>query len=178
MIFKKTKLKDVHIVKLEALADERGFFARSWCKKEFFDQGLVNDCVQTNLSFNKLKGTLRGMHYQIEPYGEVKLVRCIKGAIYDVVIDLREQSRTYLEWLGVELNEENRDMLYIPKGFAHGFLTLKDNTEVFYQMSEYYKPDAACGLRYDDPALNIQWPVAVKEIAEKDRAWPDFIANA
>ena len=174
MIFQKTKFNDVHIVKLETLTDERGFFARSWCKKEFSDQGLVNDCVQTNLSFNRLQGTLRGMHYQAEPYGEAKLVRCIKGAIYDVVIDLREQSSTYLEWLGVELNEENRDMLYIPKGLAHGFLTLKDCTEVFYQMSEYYQPNAACGLRYDDPAFNIQWPTAVKEIAEKDKAWPSF----
>lgn len=174
MIFQKTKLNDVHIVKLEALTDERGFFARSWCKQEFSDQGLVNDCVQTNLSFNKSKGTLRGMHYQAEPHGEVKLVRCMKGAIYDVVIDLREQSSTYLGWLGVELNDENRDMLYIPKGFAHGFLTLRDNTEVFYQMSEFYKPDAARGLKYDDPTFNIQWPIAVQEIAEKDRAWPDF----
>jgi dTDP-4-dehydrorhamnose 3,5-epimerase len=174
MIFQKTKLNDVHIVKLEPLTDERGFFARSWCKQEFSDQGLANDCVQTNLSFNKTKGTLRGMHYQAKPHGEVKLVRCIKGAIYDVVIDLREQSSTYLKWLGVELNDENRDMLYIPKGFAHGFLTLKDNVEVFYQMSEFYKPDAARGLRYDDPTFNIHWPTAVKEIAEKDRAWPDF----
>ncbi len=174
MIFEKTKLKDVHIVKLETLTDERGFFARSWCKKEFAEHGLVNDYVQTNLSFNRLKGTLRGMHYQVEPYGETKLVRCIKGAIYDVVIDLRKQSNTYLEWLGVELNEENRDMLYIPKGFAHGFITLEDNTEVYYQMSEYYKPEAARGLRYDDPTFNIRWPVAVEEIAEKDLAWSSF----
>ena len=174
MIFQKTKLNDVHIVKLEPITDKRGFFARSWCKKEFSDQCLVNDYVQTNLSFNKAKGTLRGMHYQTEPHGEVKIVRCIKGAIYDVVIDLREQSSTYLDWLGVELNDENRDMLYIPKGFAHGFLTLKDNVEVHYQMSEFYKSDAAYGLRYDDPTFNIQWPMAVKEIADKDRTWPDF----
>lgn len=177
MIFKETKLNDVYIIKLEKLKDERGFFARSWCKKEFSSRGLVNECVQTNLSFNRLKGTLRGMHYQKKPYEEVKLVRCIKGAVYDVVIDLREQSSTFLQWLGVELNEDNRDMIYIPKGFAHGFLTLQDNTEIFYQMSEYYKSNAAWGLRYDDPAIKIQWPEEVKEISEKDESWPKFIEN-
>ena len=174
MIFEKTKLNDVRIIKLETLTDKRGFFARSWCKKEFLDQGLVSECVQTNISFNKMKGTLRGMHYQKDPYAEVKLVRCIRGAIYDVVIDLRQQSYTYLDWMCVELNEDNRDMLYIPKGFAHGFLTLKDNTEVYYQMSEYYNPSAAHGLRYDDPTFKIKWPLAVKQIAEKDKSWPDF----
>ncbi len=177
MIFEKTKLKDAYIVKLEKLVDDRGFFARSWCKKEFADLDLVNECVQTNLSFNIHKGTLRGMHYQAEPFGEVKLVRCIKGAIYDVIIDLRKESDTYLKWLGVELNEDNRDMLYIPKGFAHGFLTLEKNTEVFYQMSEFYQPDAARGFRHDDPAFNIKWPEKVNEISEKDETWPIFEKN-
>ncbi len=174
MIFKKTKLNDVYIIKIEPKVDERGFFARSWCKKEFSDQGLESNYVQTNLSFNKSKGTLRGMHYQVEPYGEVKLVRCLKGSIYDVVIDLRKESSTYLGWMGVELDDKNRDMLYIPKGFAHGFLTLKDDTEIFYQMSEYYKPTAVSGLRYDDPKFNISWPIAIKQIAEKDNDWQNF----
>jgi len=174
MIFEKTSLEGAHVVKLQAVTDDRGFFARSWCKQEFSDHDLNTNCVQTNISFNKWKGTLRGMHYQAELFGEVKIVRCTRGAIYDVIIDLREESGTYLEWIGIELNDENREMLYIPKGFAHGFLTLKDDTEVYYQMSEYYKPDAARGLRFDDPTFNIQWPAAIKTISEKDTSWPDF----
>ena len=179
MIFEETRLKDVHIVKLETLADKRGFFARSWCKKEFSDKGLVNDFVQNNVSFNKNKGTLRGMHYQEEPFGEVKIVRCVRGSIYDVVIDLRKHSDTYKQWMGAELNEDNRNMLYIPNGFAHGFLTLEDNTEVLYQMSEYYQPEAARGVRFNDPAFNIEWPLNGKPlISEKDNNWPNFKEQA
>lgn len=175
MIFEKTRFEGVYIIKLDALADERGFFARSWCKKEFSDKGLVNELVQNNVSFNKYKGTLRGMHYQVKPFGEVKIVKCIRGSIYDVIIDLREDSDTYMQWTSIELNEDNRNMFYIPSGFAHGFLTLTDNTEVFYQMSEYYQPSAARGVRYDDPAFKIEWPINDEPlISEKDSTWPNF----
>ena len=174
MIFEKTNFEGVHIVKLQVIADERGFFARSWCKNEFSEHGLDTNCLQMNISFNKCKGTLRGMHYQVEPYGEVKIVRCTRGAIYDVIIDLRKESKTYLMWMSVELNDENREMIYIPKGFAHGFLTLQDDTEVCYQMSENYSPNAARGIRFDDPDFKIQWPSEIKSISDKDSCWPDF----
>ena len=175
MIFENTKFKDVFVLKHELLIDERGFFSRSWCKKELSEHKLGAKCVQTNISFNKFKGTLRGMHYQEAPYREIKVVRCTRGAIYDVIIDLRKKSKTYLQWMGIDLNEENRYMLYIPKGFAHGFLTLKDNTEVFYQMSEYYQPNAARGVRFNDPAFDIKWPLNDKPlISGKDNNWPDY----
>ena len=175
MIFEETRFEGAYIIKLNPLVDERGFFARSWCKKEFSDMGLIDDFVQNNVSFNKHKGTLRGMHYQDKPFGEVKIVKCIRGSIYDVIIDLREDSETYMQWTSIELNEDNRNMLYIPSGFAHGFLTLTDNTEVFYQMSEYYQPSAARGVRYDDPVFKIEWPLNGKPlISEKDCTWPNF----
>ena len=143
MIFNETHFSGVFLIELERLDDERGFFARSWCKREFEQQGLNSELLQCNISFNQKKGTLRGMHYQEAPYEEIKLVRCTKGAIYDVIIDLRHDSRTFREWFSIELTDINRKMLYIPKGFAHGFLTLEDNTEVFYQMSEFYTPGYA-----------------------------------
>ncbi|MBM4423651.1 MAG: dTDP-4-dehydrorhamnose 3,5-epimerase [Chloroflexi bacterium] len=174
MIFRKTKLSGVFIVEPELLTDERGFFARTWCRDEFAAHGLNPRLAQCNISFNKKAGTLRGMHYQIAPYEEAKLVRCTRGAIYDVVIDLRPDSETFKHWLAVELTAENRRALYIPESFAHGFQTLVDNTEVFYQMSEFYHPEAARGVRWDDPAFGIVWPEAERDISDKDRRWPLF----
>ena len=174
MIFTETKLKGTFIVEPERLEDERGFFARTWCKREFGAQELDTKLVQCNVSFNKKSGTLRGMHHQVAPHEEAKLVRCTMGAIYDVIIDLRPNSPTFKDWLSVELTAENRNMIYIPEGFSHGFMTLKDNTEVFYQMSEFYDPECARGVRWNDPAFDIVWPEDVKVISEKDKQYPDF----
>jgi dTDP-4-dehydrorhamnose 3,5-epimerase len=156
------------------LKDERGFFARTFCRKEFETYGLSPDLVQCDISFNKKKGTLRGMHYQIKPHEEVKLVRCTMGAIYDVIIDIRSESPTFKQWFTVELTAENRKMLYVSEGFAHGFLTLQDNSEVFYQMSEVYAPECARGIRWNDPAFGIAWPGDVRAIAARDLQFPDF----
>jgi dTDP-4-dehydrorhamnose 3,5-epimerase len=174
VIFTETKLRDAHIIEIEKLEDARGFFARSWCRKEFDEHGLTPTVVQANISWNKKRGTIRGMHYQVPPYEEVKLVRCSRGAIYDVIIDLRKDSTTYRQWLGVELAADDYKLLYIPGGFAHGFQTLKDNTEVVYQVSQFYTPGAEAGLRWDDPAFNITWPLNVQVISDKDRNWPDY----
>lgn len=181
MIFTETKLKGAYIITLEPIEDNRGFFARTFCRKEFESHGLNPDFVQCNISFNKKKGTLRGMHYQATPYEEAKLVSCIKGAIYDVIIDLRSDSPSYCQWLVVELTAHsllpttNPKMLYIPEGFAHGFLTAMDNTEVFYQMSEFYMPEYARGIRWNDPAFGIHWPDNIVVISERDEQYPDFI---
>jgi dTDP-4-dehydrorhamnose 3,5-epimerase len=175
MIFTETKLKDAYIIELKKMGDQRGFFARAWCQREFDEHGLVSQVVQANLSYNKAKGTLRGMHYQRAPYAETKLIRCIRGALYDVIIDLRPDSPTYMQWLGVELTTENHKMLYVPEGFGHGFQTLVDNTEAFYQVSEFYTPNAEGGIRYDDPAFNIEWPLEVQVISDKDKSWPDYV---
>ena len=161
-------------IRLEPRVDERGFFARTWCRKEFDANGLNSQLVQCNLSANTQKGTLRGMHYQAAPHTEAKLVHCLRGAIYDVVLDLRPGSASYKQWFGKILDAEQHNMLYIPEGCAHGFLTLADNTEVFYQMSEFYEPAAARGVRWDDPAFGIAWPESVKMISERDRSYPDF----
>ncbi len=174
MIFTETKLRGVFIVDLEMLEDERGFFSRSWCRREFEAQGLVSDLAQCSISFNRRKGTLRGVHFQAAPYQEVKLVRCTSGAIYDVVVDLRRDSRTFRQWIAVELTADNHRMLYIPEGFGHGFQTLLDDTEVFYQMSEFYHPECARGVRWDDPTFGIQWPLPVPIMSERDRSHPDF----
>ncbi len=173
MIFTKTKLKDAYIIEIEKWEDKRGFFARSWCQREFDAHGLISHLVQANISFNKKKGTLRGMHYQIAPYGETKLVRCIRGAIYDVIIDLRPDSPNCKQWIGVELTADNRKMLYVPENFAHGFITLEDNTEVFYQVSQFYSPEHERGVRYNDPAFGIKWPLDIEVISDKDKSWPD-----
>lgn len=170
LIFCETKLKGAFIIELERLEDERGFFARTFCQEEFEAHGLNARIVQCNISFNKRKGTLRGMHYQVAPYEEAKLVRCTKGAIYDVIIDLRPDSLTFRRWIAVELTADNRFMLYVPADFAHGFQTLEDNTEVFYQMSEFYHPECARGVRWDDPAFAIEWPMVPITISEKDEA--------
>jgi len=176
MIFRETPLKGAYLIELEKREDERGFFARSWCETEFKDHGLNARIAQCNVSLNLKKGTLRGMHYQIKPFEESKLVRCTRGALYDVIIDVRRESPTYREHLGVELTPDNGLMLYVPEGFAHGFLTLKDETEVFYQISEFYAPDSARGVRWDDPAFHIPWPAEVKVISDRDRSYPDFKA--
>jgi len=178
MQFSEAKLPGVFIIDLEKIRDERGFFARALCHREFEAQGLTDDFVQANLSFNQKKFTLRGMHYQEAPYDEVKLVRCSKGKLLDVVIDLRPASPTHLNWMAQELDAERHTMIYIPKGFAHGYLTLADATEVFYQVSQYYTPDAEKGIRWDDPLFHIEWPQRKGLIiSAKDLAWPDYRAD-
>lgn len=177
MIFRETKIKGVFLIEIEPLSDERGFFARSWCREEFKSRGLNSGLVQCNISFNHKKGTLRGMHYQAAPWEEVKLVRCTRGAMFDVIIDLRPQSSTYGQWLAVELSGDNRKMLYIPEGFAHGFQTQADNTEVFYQMSEFYHPECAKGIRWNDPAFGIRWPEAPERIiSAQDQGYPEYMS--
>ena len=174
MIFTETKLPGAYLIDIEKRGDQRGFFARAWCRKEFEAHGLTPHVVQANISLSKWKGTLRGMHYQVAPYAEAKSVRCIRGAIYDVIIDLRPDSPTYMQWLGVELTAENYRMLYVPEGFAHGFQTLVDNTEVTYLVSQFYTPEAEGGARYDDPAFGIEWPLEVQIISDKDKSWPNY----
>lgn len=176
MIFKETKLKGAYVIELEPIEDVRGFFARTFCRKEFEEHGLNSRIVQCNISYNRHKGTLRGMHYQLAPFSEAKLVTCLAGSIYDVIIDLRAESPTYRQWLAVELSARRpRPMVYVPENFAHGFQTLADDTEVFYQMSESYHPDSARGLRWDDPAVNIEWPAAQRIVSEKDQSYRDFV---
>ena len=177
MIFTETKLKGAYLVELEIFEDERGYFARSWSQREFEEQGLDARLVECNISFNKREGTLRGMHYQDTPHGQPKLVRCTRGAIYDVIVDLRPDSETFRQWVGVELTPYNGRMLYVPEKFAHGFQTLADNSEVFYQMATSYAPESAKGVRFDDPAFNIEWPHADERIIiARDREYPDFMA--
>ncbi|MGH9502225.1 MAG: dTDP-4-dehydrorhamnose 3,5-epimerase [Terriglobales bacterium] len=174
MIFSAIKLKGAFIIQPEKREDERGFFARSWCNNEFGEHGLNPNIVQCNISFNKKKGTLRGMHYQTAPRAEAKLVRCTAGALYDVIIDLRPGSTTYKQHVAEVLSAENYKMLYAPEGFAHGFQTLEDNTEIFYQMSESYSPELALGVRYNDPAFGIEWRIANPIMTDRDRNYPDF----
>lgn len=174
MIFRKTKIRGVIVIDLEKLEDERGFFARTFCQREFLARGLNPRVVQCNTSFNKHKGTLRGLHFQAAPYQEAKLVRCIQGAIYDVVVDLRPDSPSYKMYDSFELTAENRTMLYVPEGVAHGFQTLRPDSEVFYQMSESYVQQAARGVRWDDPAFGISWPPGERMINERDRNYADF----
>ncbi len=177
MIFVPTHIHGVYGIDPEPLGDERGFFARSWCQREFAEHGLNPRLVQCNVSFNLRKGTLRGIHYQEAPNEEAKLVRCTRGAIYDVVLDLRQDSPTFGQHFGEFLSADDHRMLYVPEGCGHGFLTLEDATEVFYQMSEYYAPHAARGIRWDDPAFGIDWPGEVNVVSERDRTYPDFVWN-
>jgi dTDP-4-dehydrorhamnose 3,5-epimerase len=174
VIFAETELPDAYIVELERREDERGFFARSWCEEEFRQHNLNPITVQCNISFNKQKGTLRGMHYQVAPAAEAKLVRCTQGSIYDVIIDLRPESATFRRYLSVVLTARDYKMLYVPEGFAHGFQSLEDNSEVFYQMSEFYAPQCARGVRWNDPAFDIHWPIPEPIMLERDRHYPDF----
>lgn len=175
MLFTATALNDAYLIAPQRLEDERGFFARAWCADEFAQQGLNPRLAQCSISYNIARGTLRGMHYQAAPHEEAKLVRCTAGAIFDVIVDLRPDSPTYLQHIGATLTADNRQMLYVPEGFAHGFQTLEDRTEVFYQMSTPYAPGSARGLRWDDPILGILWPEAPSTISERDRTWPDFV---
>jgi dTDP-4-dehydrorhamnose 3,5-epimerase len=174
MRFLETSLDGARLIELEPVCDERGFFSRSFCVKEFAAQRLQASFVQHSLSYSAVRGTLRGMHFQTPPHSEVKVVNCIRGAIWDVIIDLRPDSPTYNQWQGFELTAENRRQLYIPAGFAHGFQTLCDDTEVSYLISAFYEPLAASGLRHDDPYFAISWPLPVTAMSAKDRAWPDF----
>ena len=177
MIFTELKLKGAFAIGLERKEDDRGFFARTFCREEFEAHGLNPNVVQCNVSFNKRKGTLRGMHFQTAPYEESKLVRCTAGKVFDVIIDLRHSSPSFKKYATIELSAENRKLLYIPEGFAHGFQTMEDNTEVFYQMSRGYARDHACGVRWDDAAFGIAWPPDERIIIERDRHYPDFLAE-
>lgn len=172
MKFIETPLAGALAIQPERRSDERGFFARVFCRDEFAAHGLDFYAAQCNISFNPTKATLRGMHYQAAPHREVKLVRCTMGAIFDVIVDLRADSRSFGRWFGIELSAENRDMLYVPEGFAHGYLTLTDNTEVFYQVSESYAPSCERGVRWDDPEFGIKWPLRPELISDKDRDHP------
>ncbi len=174
MIFKKTKVHGAYLIEIDPIVDERGFFARSFCAKEFEKYGLNPFIAQCNISYNEKKGTLRGMHYQVAPHEEAKLVRCTRGAIYDVIIDLRPDSSTFKQWMSIELTGNNRQMLYIPEGIAHGYLTLEDHTEIVYQMSEVYHPECARGVRWNDPAFGIQWPLSKLILSDRDLSYHDF----
>lgn len=171
MIFTELELKGVFTIELEKMEDDRGFFARIWDKKEFEKYNLNSKLVQCSISFNKKKGTLRGLHYQTSPFEEAKLVRCTSGSIFDVIVDLRQKSKTFRQWIGVELSDKNYKMLYIPEGFAHGFQTLENDTEVFYQMTQSYMPEYAQGLRWNDPVLAISWPLKNPIISKRDSGW-------
>lgn len=174
MTFEETKINGAYVVKLERIEDHRGYFARAWCRKELEQMNLETDIKQYNASFNHKKGTLRGLHFQKAPHAETKYVRCTNGAVYDVIVDLRPNSPTYKEWMGVELSADNMKMLYVPKGCAHGYLTLTDSAEVFYLVTAFYNQGAEGGVRYNDPEFNIQWPIDITEISEKDKNRPDF----
>jgi dTDP-4-dehydrorhamnose 3,5-epimerase len=181
MKFLETRLQGVYEIEAEPREDERGFLARSFCQREFEARGLVTAIAQCSVSYNRERGTLRGMHYQQAPYAEAKLIRCLRGALCDVVIDLRPQSSTFLQWVAVELKARPgrlSRMLYVPEGFAHGFQTLEDDTELFYQISEFHTPEAARGVRWDDPAFRIEWPEPVRVISDRDRTYPDFSVDS
>lgn len=177
MIFSETLLKGAFTIGIEPVRDDRGFFARTWCQKEFEEHGLDVRWVQSSTSVNRSRGTLRGMHYQVSPHEEIKLVRCTRGSVYDVIVDLRPESPTFRHSYGTVLSSENCRSLYIPKEFAHGFLTLEDHSEVIYYMSEFYSASSARGFRWNDPAFDIRWPEAALVMSEKDRTWPDFGLN-
>ncbi len=177
MIFTKTALSGATIVDIERREDARGYFGRTYCEREFEANGLPTGMVQTNMSLTRRAGTLRGMHYQMAPNAEDKLVRCVQGAIWDAIVDIRPESPTYCQWIGVELSEANGRMLLVPKGFAHGFVTLTDDAAVTYQVSAFYSPQSERGARHDDPAFGIAWPVPVIDMSDKDRSWPAFVAE-
>jgi len=174
MIFTELELKGAYLVAVKKIEDDRGFFGRAWCKNEFLDHQLNPNFVQLNTSFSKKKGTIRGLHYQVDPYQEVKFIRCTRGRIWDVIIDLRPTSPTFMKWTGNELSADNYQMVYVPENFAHGFVTLEDDSEVYYPVTQFYTPGAERGLRWNDPAFNIQWPVAVSVVSEKDSSHEDF----
>jgi dTDP-4-dehydrorhamnose 3,5-epimerase len=172
VIFTETRLAGAFVIDLDRREDDRGFFARTFCRREFEEHGLEPLIAQSNVAFNRVRGTLRGMHFQYPPAAETKLVRCTRGAILDIIVDLRPESPTHLEHVAVELTADNHRALYVPRRFAHGYQVLEDGTETTYQVGEFYTPSAEGGLRYDDPALRLEWPLPVTAISEKDRAWP------
>jgi dTDP-4-dehydrorhamnose 3,5-epimerase len=174
MLFQPTPITGAYLIDLEKRGDDRGFFARVFCREEFASHNLSMDLLQINTSLSERKGTLRGMHYQLAPSAETKVVRCIRGALYDVILDLRPDSPTFGQWFGAELSAENRTMMYAPKGCAHGFITLAESTEAFYLVDSLYAPSLERGVRFDDPRFGITWPIAPTEVSEKDRGWPDF----
>lgn len=174
MIFSPAPLPGAYLIDLDKKADDRGFFARAYCAEEFGQHGLTKSICQANMSLSVRQGTLRGMHYQLAPKAETKVVRCLRGALYDVILDLRVDSSTFGKSFGTELTAENRRMIYVPKGFAHGFITLADNTEALYFVDEFYSPENERGVRYDDPKFQIEWPAQPSVISEKDKAYPDF----
>ena len=174
MIVSETKLKGAFIVELEKREDVRGFFSLSWSQKEFESLGLNSRLVECNISFNRIKGTLRGRHFQVAPYAQAKLVRCTSGSVYDVIIDLRGDSPTFKQWSAVNLTAENHRALYVPEGFAHGFQTLEDRTEILYQMSEIYAPECSRGIRWNDPQFNVEWPAAERIIIDRDNSFEDW----
>lgn len=175
MNFIETGIEDLYIVELNKIGDERGFFARAWCEKEFSDKNLASRMVQANTSYSKEKGTLRGLHYQVSPHQEAKLMRCIKGSIFDVAVDLRPDSKTYKKWFGIELTESNRKMLFIPEGCAHGYQTLSEDAEVLYMSSAFYAPEAERGVLWNDPAIGIEWPIVDNlNITDKDKSWAEI----
>lgn len=174
MVFQETPLPGAYVVEIERRSDPRGFFARAWCARELEQAGVSVDFVQANIGYSARRGTLRGLHLQVAPHGETKLVRCTRGAIYDVAVDLRPDSPAYLQWVGVELTAENHRMLLVPEGCAHGYLSLSDDAEVFYAVSAYYHPAAERGYRYDDPAFGIDWPEEVRVVSEKDLSWAPY----
>lgn len=177
MKFTETKLKGAFIIEINKIGDERGFFGRQWCQDEMAEMGLKTQIAQVNTSLNKEKGTLRGLHFQKFPYQETKLIRCIRGRIFDVIVDLRPASATFKQWFGLELSQDNYKMLYAPDNFAHGFITLEDNSEILYLVTQFYHPEAEAGLRWDDPQFSIQWPGSVTVMSEKDKNRPDFDEN-
>jgi len=174
LIFVETKLKGSYIVELEKRVDHRGFFARSWDGAVLEQHGLLGKVVQQNVAFSKIKGTIRGLHFQKAPYQETKLVRCTRGTVYDVIVDLRPDSPTYKQWLGVKMTVDDYKLLYVPNDFAQGFQSLEDNSEIQYLVSEVYTPAAEAGIRYNDPNIGVEWPLPVSMITEKDANWPDF----
>lgn len=175
MIFVETTLKGAYLIEPERIEDDRGFFARTFCQKEFKVRGLNPNMLQCSISFNKMKGTLRGLHYQAIPHEEAKLIRCTRGVIYDVIVDLRPESPTYRQWIAIELTQESRTAIYVPEGFAHGFQTLTDNAEVYYQISQFHHPEAARGVRWNDPAFGIAWPEDQRIISSRDQEYLDFL---
>lgn len=174
MKFNQTPLSGAYLIEIEPHEDERGYFARTWCREEFLKHQLNTTIAQCSISYNRKKGTLRGVHYQVKPFEEAKVVACINGAIYDLIVDLRPASETFQRWFAVELSAEKKNMLYVPEGFAHGFQTLEDDCEIFYQISEEHQPEYARGIRFDDPAFGFQWPIGERLISERDRTFPDF----
>lgn len=174
MKFIQTPLSGAYVVELEKRGDDRGFFARAFCVEEFTAHGLNPTVLQANISESARKGTLRGLHYQIAPFGEVKFIRCIKGSVYDVLVDLRPESHTFKQWFGIELTAENQKAVYIPEGFAHGHQTLEDDSQIMYLVSQKYSPEHERGLRWDDPSITIQWPLKPTVMSDKDTHWPDF----